>query len=202
MTINEQIKIIDNKIRSNQAQYDLDRQNAKISALSSGELDKYEYLTTEDLGYKSDAVQKAKFKYSPLGKVFNKGLDTSEKQVGLLKRLKNIEDKTDRQLEKNKDNQLGLKSIGYTVKEELSHETKNMLEKLNNQEKLINYIKLSFKGGNNVDFDFSEYGSFKAIYYRKITIEEAERIQEEFDAIHGALKNYKPKRPKYNKNKE
>ena len=77
-----------------------------------------------------------------------------------------------------------------------------MLEKLNNQEKLINYNKLNFKGGNNVDFDFSEYGSFKAIYYRKITIEEAERIQEEFDAIHGALKNYKPKRPKYNENKE
>ena len=44
MTINEQIKIIDDKIRSNQAQYDLDRQNAKISALSSGEIDKYEPL--------------------------------------------------------------------------------------------------------------------------------------------------------------
>ena len=41
MTINEQIKILDNKIRANQAQYDLDRQNAKISALSSCELDKY-----------------------------------------------------------------------------------------------------------------------------------------------------------------
>ena len=49
MTINEQIKILDNTIRSNQAQYDLDRQNAKISALSSGKLDKYEYLTSEDL---------------------------------------------------------------------------------------------------------------------------------------------------------
>ena len=49
MTINEQIKILDNTIRSNQAQYDLDRQNAKISALSSGKLDKYEYLTGEDL---------------------------------------------------------------------------------------------------------------------------------------------------------
>ena len=49
MTINEQIKILDHKIRSNQAQYDLDRQNTKISALSSGELDKYEYLTGEDL---------------------------------------------------------------------------------------------------------------------------------------------------------
>ena len=59
-TINEQIEILDNKIRSNQAQYDLDRQNAKLSPLSSGELDKYEYLTGEDLGYEPDVVQKAK----------------------------------------------------------------------------------------------------------------------------------------------
>ena len=47
MTITEQIKILDDKIRLNQAQYDLDRQNAKISAMSSGELGKYEYLTGE-----------------------------------------------------------------------------------------------------------------------------------------------------------
>ena len=55
-----------------------------------------------------------------------------------MKRLKNIEDKTDRQLEENKDSQLGIKSIGYAIKEELSQEDKNMLEKLNNQEKLTN----------------------------------------------------------------
>ena len=79
MTINEQIKILDDKIRSNNAQYDLYRQNAKTSTLSSGELDKYEYLTGEDLGYKPDVVQKAKFEYSPLGQVFNKGLKTDEK---------------------------------------------------------------------------------------------------------------------------
>ena len=85
MTINEQIKNFDNKIRSNQAQYELDRQNAKVSALISGELDKYKYLTGEDLGYKPDVVQKATLEYSPLEQVFNKGLDTSEKQVGLLK---------------------------------------------------------------------------------------------------------------------
>ena len=59
MTIKEQIRILDNKIRSNQAQYDLDRRIANISALSSGELDRYEYLTGEDLGYKPDVVQKA-----------------------------------------------------------------------------------------------------------------------------------------------
>ena len=58
MTINEQVRILDDKIRANKAQYDLDRQAAKISALSSGELEKYEYLTGEDLGYKQDVVQK------------------------------------------------------------------------------------------------------------------------------------------------
>ena len=109
MTINEQVKILDNKMSSNQAQYDLDRQNAKISALSSGELDKYEYLTGEDLGYKPDVVQKAKFEYSPLRQVFNKGLEKDERQVGLLKRLINIEDKTDNQLKENRQ------SIGHRI---------------------------------------------------------------------------------------
>ena len=137
MTINEQIKILDNKIRSNQAQYDLDRQNAIISALSSGELDKYEYLAGEDLGYKPDVVQKAKFEYSPLGQVFNKGLENNEKQVDLLKRLKNIEDKTDRQLKDNKDNQLAIKSIGYTVKKELSQEAKNILKNIITKKSLL-----------------------------------------------------------------
>ena len=55
------------KIRENKAQYDLHRQNAKISALSDGQLKKYKYLTGEDLGYKPHVVQKAKFEYSPLG---------------------------------------------------------------------------------------------------------------------------------------
>ena len=98
MTIKEQIKNLDNKIRQNEADYDLYRQNAKISALSSGELKKYEYLTGEDLGYRPDAVQKAKFEYSPLGQVFNKGFDKNERQEGLLKMFKNIEGKTDIQL--------------------------------------------------------------------------------------------------------
>ena len=68
MTRKEQIKILDNKIKANNAQYDLDRMNAEISAYSSGGLPKYEYLTEKDLGYKPDAFEQAKFKYSPLGK--------------------------------------------------------------------------------------------------------------------------------------
>ena len=98
MTVKDQLKILDNKIRQNKADYDLHRKNAKISALSSGKLNKYEYLTGEDLGYTPDSVQKAKFAYSPLGQVFNIGLDSNERQEGLLKRLKNIEDKADNQL--------------------------------------------------------------------------------------------------------
>ena len=95
--------------------------NAEISVLSSGNLNKYEYLTNKDLGYKPDPLQKAKFEYSPLGQVFNKGLRTGEKQEGLLKRLKNIEAKTDGlRAIKDKDNQLGVKAIDNIIKKELS----------------------------------------------------------------------------------
>ena len=98
MTRKEQNKILDDKIKANNAQYSLDRMNAEISAYSSGDLPKYEYLTKKDLGYKPDAFEQAKFEYSPLGKVFTDGLDKSDKNEGLLKRLKNIDDKSNNQL--------------------------------------------------------------------------------------------------------
>ena len=87
MTVTDQIKILDRKIMQNKAQYDLDRKAAKISPLSSNNLGKYEYLTGEDLGLKPSSVELAKFEYSPLGKVFTKGLDEDkDKKEGLLKR--------------------------------------------------------------------------------------------------------------------
>ena len=58
----------------NEAQYDLDRKAAKISAMSSNNLDKYEYLTDEDLDLKPSTVEQERFEYSPLIKFFNKGL--------------------------------------------------------------------------------------------------------------------------------
>ena len=81
---------LDNKIKANKAQYMLDRKNAEISAKSSGELDKYEYLTGEDLDYKPDALTQAKFEYSPLGKTLTFGSTKEDKKEGLLKRLANI----------------------------------------------------------------------------------------------------------------
>ena len=83
MTITDQIKILNKKIMQNEAQYDLDRKAAKISALSSNNLDKYEYLTGEDLGLKPNTIEQARFEYSPLGKIFNKGLDKDDKKEGL-----------------------------------------------------------------------------------------------------------------------
>ena len=59
---------------------------------------KYEYLTNKDLNYKPDAFEQARFEYSPLGKVFIDGLDKSDRKERLLKRLKNIEDKSNTQL--------------------------------------------------------------------------------------------------------
>ena len=98
MTCKEQVKILDDKIKANDRQYDLDRINTEISAYSSGDLPKYEYLTKKDLGYKPDAFEQARFEYSPLAKVFIDELDKSDRKEGLLKRLKNIEDKSNNQL--------------------------------------------------------------------------------------------------------
>ena len=75
----------------NEAQYDLDRKVAEISTLSSNNLDKYAYLTGEDLGLKPNTIEQARFECSTLGKIFNKGLDKDDLKEGLFKRLKNIE---------------------------------------------------------------------------------------------------------------
>ena len=91
MTITDQIKILNIKILQNESQYDLDRKTAKISALSSNNLGKYEYLTGEDLGLKPSTIEQARFEYSPLGKIFNKGLNEDDKEKQLFNRLKNIE---------------------------------------------------------------------------------------------------------------
>ena len=75
MTRKKQNKILDDKIESNINQYKVDRLNAEISAFSSDDLNKYEFLTRKDLKYKPNALDKARFEFSPLGKAFSVGLD-------------------------------------------------------------------------------------------------------------------------------
>ena len=114
MTVTDQIKILNRKIKQNEAQYDLGIKAAKISALSSNNLDKYEYLTGEDLGFKPNTVEQAKFEYSLLGKIFNKGLSEENKEEGILKRLENIKDKNEELL--NVINTINLLEIKQTIK--------------------------------------------------------------------------------------
>ena len=83
MTVTDQIKILDRKIKQKEAQYELDRKAAKISALYSKNLPKYEHLTGEDLGYKPSALQQARFDYSPLSKFFNETLKKKRKENDL-----------------------------------------------------------------------------------------------------------------------
>ena len=91
MTVTDQIKILNRKIKQNESQYDPDRE----AALPSKNLDKYELLTGKNLDITPSIVEQAKFEYSPLGNIFKKGLIKADKKEGLFKRLENIKDKND-----------------------------------------------------------------------------------------------------------
>ena len=85
---------IEDQIRDEKIQYDINRETAKISALSSGKIDKYEYLTGEEIlsSNQQQIIEQAKFTYSPLGKAFEKQTKTIEdqrkKQIDALESLK------------------------------------------------------------------------------------------------------------------
>ena len=95
MTRKEQNKILDDKIECNVSHYKVDRLNAEISAFSRGDLNKYEFLTRKDLKYKPNALDKARFEFSPLGQTFRTGLDKTApgyQEEGVIKLLKDIRD--------------------------------------------------------------------------------------------------------------
>ena len=95
MTHKEQNKILDDKTESNVNQYRVDRLNAEISAFSSGDLNKYEFLTRKDLKYKPNALDKVRFEFSPLGKAFSTGLNKTAvgyQEEDVIKLLKDIRD--------------------------------------------------------------------------------------------------------------
>ena len=127
MTIEDQIK--DEKL-----QYDINREAAKISALSSGKLDKYEYLTGEEIlsSSQQQIIKKAKFNYSPLGKA-------------LEKQRKTIEDREKKQVEAIQDNKqlVNVNKDDYKDKlllskereifKDISNKELNKIEELNNK---------------------------------------------------------------------
>ena len=123
------------------------------------------------------------------------------KKEGLFKRLKSIEDKNEKLLEVKDKTKENIKEVTDFVDQPLSFEAKELINEIKTIQKNVDYRKLKIKGGNNVDYDFSDYKTFKEffrdLYYRKTTIDEAKRIQEEFDVVTNALKNYAARDNKY-----
>ena len=130
MTVTDQIKLLDRKIMQNEALYDLGRKAAERSSLSSDNLGKYEYLNGEHLDLKPSTVEPARFEYSPLGKIFNKGPKEEDKNEGLLKRLKNIKDRNEEHLKAVKNKTENIKEVTDFVKEPLGLEAKALIEEI------------------------------------------------------------------------
>ena len=145
MTKSDQIKILNNKIKSNNVQYE-------ISAYSSGDLDKCEFLTKQDLKYKPDALEQAKFPYSPLGKVFNDGLNKKDKtkKVGILERLKNIEDN----LNSNDDDDNGNGKVGIF---QIIKDIKDKGIKISNDDEAITEIREHIQNLRNEDVTVNNF---------------------------------------------
>ena len=166
----------------NEAKYDLDRKAAKISALSSNNLDKYEYLTGEDLGLKPSTVEQAKFEYSPLGKIFNKGLSKDDKKEGLFKRLENIKDKNEEQLQAIKDQgEKQLKEFKNIDKSKtlkaIDKISKKMMKEINYCLNLKNNAELVFTKTDGTKYDFNCFLFPFHNYNYEITLNEARNYQ-------------------------
>ena len=147
MTIEDQIK--DEKL-----QYAINREAAKISVLSSGKLDKYEYLTGEEIlpSNQQQIIQQAKFNYFPLGKAIEKQIktikDQGEKQVAALESLK----ASDKKLPAIKD---------FIPTENLNPEIINEIKKIEKIEKKVDRNKMVYKGTNKT-YDFRNFKTIRA----------------------------------------
>ena len=156
MTINDQI-------RDEKLQYDINREAAKISALSSGKIHKCEYLTGEDIlpSNQQQIIEQAKFTYSPLGKAFEKQLktivDQGKKQVKALEDLKPKE-KTKSINDKSDDNTSITKEISNEILEAKMDEILKMSRE-------INYSNLvyDFKGATP-SIRFTKFGGLTYTY--------------------------------------
>ena len=157
------------------------------------------------MGYKPSVFEEAKFDYSSLGKIFNKGLKEEDKKEGLLKRLKYIEDKNEEQLKATKNKTEHIKELTDFVDEPSSLKEKGLIEEIKIIQKDVDYRKLKTTGSNKITYDFSDYKTFKELfrdfYYRNMTIDEVEKKQDVFDGVIGGLRIYSTKRKDYSEAK-
>ena len=184
---------IDDKIRDEKLQYDVNREAAKILALSSDKIHKYEYLTGENILPSSNQqiIEQARFTYSPLGKAFEKQIETikdqGKKRVDALNTLKSDNNK---KIEiKNEDI---IPESAFT-----SDEAKEELNKILKIEKNVDREKLVYDAGKHKD-DFRKFNTIRTfgedIYNGRITLEEADEDQSDLaDKIDEFTEKTRPK---------
>ena len=189
MTINDQI-------RDEKLQYNINREAAKISALSSGKTHKYEYLTGEDIlpSNQQQIIEQARFTYSPLGKAFEKQIKTIEdkgqKQIDFLESLK---PKEQTKAITYDDESLEQKEESYN---KLFDEKRNEIQELSRE---IDYKNLNYhfttKASGSINFIKFEgpFSFFKKIRDGDISLKMAEEDQEKFKREFGQIKSGNPK---------
>ena len=196
MTINDQI-------RNEKLQYDLNRETAKISALSSGKIHKYEYLTGEDIlpSNQQQIIEQAKFTYSPLGKAFEKQIKTIENQGE--KQIKAIQDqgqlKTIKKYVYNtEDTPLILKQkeiFNGIVDERLKKQLIQIKKKKVNSDDLIYRYK-----SNSPDLTFDEFDNALALIDKirngKISLTDVKNNQEKLKFYLGEIQKMKHRKSK------
>ena len=152
---------VNNQIRDEKLRYDINWEAAKISALSSGKIDQYEYLTGEEVlpSNQQQIIEQVKFTYSPLGKAFEKQIKTIEdqgaKQIDALKDSKHLKTKA---IEYKFNNQSNASYIFYN----LINERKSTMNKLYES---VDMSKLYFKyEGNTKDISLYEFMGSKELF--------------------------------------
>ena len=187
---------IDDKIRDEKLQCDINREAAKISALSSDKIHKYEHLTGEDIlpSNKPQITEQAKFTYSPLGKAFEEQIKTieyqGEKQVKDLNTLKSDNNNN------NNNNKLTIEDV---IPKSIfaNDEAKEEFNEIKEIEKNVDREKLFYKSDKN-KYNFKNFQTLrtfgKDIYEGKITFEKADECQSNLvEKINDFIKRTKPK---------
>ena len=173
---------IEDKIKDEKLQYDINREAAKISALSSGKIDKYEYLTGEEIlpSNQQQIIEQAKLTYSPLGKTFEKQTKTTEDQGE--KQIKAIQDNKQPLISEDDYKNKLLLSKEREIFKDIYNKRLDKIEELNNK---IDYDDLKYvvvSSGKKSDFGVSEdpIVLLNDIKKKKISLEEAKNKQQNY----------------------
>ena len=175
--------------------------------MSSNNLDKYEYLTGEDLGLKPSTVEHTKFEFSPLGKIFNRGLTKDDKKEGLFKRLENIRETNLTQLQAIKDQgEKQLKELKNIEESRMleaidkirrkNDEAKDLVFKMKKIDTELDTAELvCTETDGKTKYDFNIFASplkfARKIHNYEITLDEAIEDQEKLENLIIKIENYK-----------